>query len=142
MDPLAFVNEEVPHLQSSLMNPDWVINDGGTVGLTQYVLWMIIVFALVCLVVLTAGKRLTLADVTNGTEAEIKERIVNALLAQYPGVEEAGVMETPMDAIRGMKMEDFSFYVKDGAVHVFFSKYEITYGAAGAFDVVLVDPAG
>ncbi len=88
------------------------------------------------------GKRLTLADVTNGTEAEIKERIVNALLAQYPGVEEAGVMETPMDAIRGMKMEDFSFYVKDGAVHVFFSKYEITYGAAGAFDVVLVDPAG
>ena len=60
MDPLAFVNEEVPHLQSSLMNPDWVINDGGTVGLTQYVLWMVIVFALVLLVVLTAGKRLTL----------------------------------------------------------------------------------
>lgn len=60
MDPLEFVNHHVGELQRSLMNPDWVINDGGAVGLTQYVLWMIIVFALVVLVVLFAGKRLSM----------------------------------------------------------------------------------
>ena len=42
------------------MNPPWIINDGGTIGLTQYVLWMVIIFALVLIVVLTVGKRLTL----------------------------------------------------------------------------------
>jgi F-type H+-transporting ATPase subunit a len=59
MDPLKFVNEEVPHLQESLMNPAWIVNDGGTVGFTQFTLWMIIIFALVLIVVLTAGRRLT-----------------------------------------------------------------------------------
>ena len=42
------------------MNPPWVINDGGTIGLTQYALWMVIIFVLVLIVVLTVGKRLTL----------------------------------------------------------------------------------
>ena len=55
-----FVREQVGHLQASLMNPDWIINDGGTVGFTQYTLWMIIIFAIVLILVLTVGKRLTL----------------------------------------------------------------------------------
>ena len=42
------------------MNPPWIVNDGGTIGLTQYALWMVIIFALVLIVVLTVGKRLTL----------------------------------------------------------------------------------
>lgn len=83
------------------------------------------------------GERLYLNDLTDGTEEEIKEAIVAALLEQYPGVEEAGVMDTPMDAIRGKDLREFHFYVEDGAIHVAFNKYEITYGAAGAFDVVL-----
>jgi len=60
VNPLDFVNEAVQHLKESLMNPPWIINDGGAVGLTQYTLWMIIVFALVVLCVLLVGKRLTL----------------------------------------------------------------------------------
>ena len=60
MDPLEFVNEEVPHLQESLMNPAWIINDGGTIGFTQYVFWMCIIFAIVLAIVLAVSKRLTL----------------------------------------------------------------------------------
>ena len=60
VDPLEFVSEEVPLLQQSLMNPPWIINDGGTIGLTQYVFWMIIVFAVMLIVIFYAGKRLTL----------------------------------------------------------------------------------
>ena len=60
MDPLEFVSEEVQLLQKSLMNPDWIINDGGTIGLTQYVFWMCITFILLLIVVFAVGKRLTL----------------------------------------------------------------------------------
>ena len=42
------------------MNPPWVINDGGTYGLTQYVLWMILVFIILLVIVFSVGKRLTL----------------------------------------------------------------------------------
>ena len=42
------------------MYPPWIVNDGGTIGFTQFTLWMLIIFALVLIVVLTAGKRLTL----------------------------------------------------------------------------------
>ena len=83
------------------------------------------------------GERLYLNDLLDGTDGEIKESIVSALLEQYPEIEDAGVMETPMDAVRAMPIEAFHFYVEDGAVHVAFNKYEITYGAAGAFDVTL-----
>ncbi len=60
LGPLEFVNEHVPELQKSLMNPDWIIGDGGAVGFTQYVLWMLIVLAIVMIVVLTAAKKLNL----------------------------------------------------------------------------------
>ena len=83
------------------------------------------------------GERIFLTDLLDGTESEIKESIVAALLEQYPEVEDAGVMETPMDAIRAKDINEFHFYVKDGAVQIAFNKYEITYGAAGAFLVTL-----
>ncbi len=86
------------------------------------------------------GERLYLRDVLYGTDDQIKESIVTALTEQYPGVEEAGILdETPMDAIRGMDLDAIDFYVECDAVHVTFSKYEIAYGAAGAFDVLLPD---
>jgi hypothetical protein len=89
------------------------------------------------------GATVYLTDVVDGTEDEIKETIITAMLEQYADVniEEAGIMMTPMEAIREKNIEDFCFYVLDGYVHVFFSKYEITFGAAGAFDVVLPEPA-
>lgn len=85
------------------------------------------------------GEPLFLTDLLAGTDDEIRESVVNALLEQYPGVEDEGVMESPMDAIRAMDIRAFNFYVQDGAVHIAFNKYAITYGAAGAFDVVLPD---
>lgn len=83
------------------------------------------------------GAPLTLRDLLSGTDDALREAIAEAFETQYPDAADAGVMDTPADVIRAMPIEDFSFYVEDGAVHVFFSKYEITYGAAGAFDVLL-----
>ncbi|MBR2666924.1 MAG: hypothetical protein IKD96_02050 [Oscillospiraceae bacterium] len=83
------------------------------------------------------GERIYLNDLIGGTDDQIREVIIDALLAQYPGIEEAGVTETPMDAIRGMDVRDIDFCVRDGVIHVLFDKYEISYGAAGAFDVSL-----
>ena len=85
------------------------------------------------------GDRLFLNDVLDGSEQQIKESIVRALLQQYPGVEEAGVMDTPMDTIRGMDIKDIDFIVSDGNVCVIFDKYEIAYGMAGMFVVTLPD---
>ena len=62
---LEMVNELVPELQQSLMNPDWVFEFGDTgIGLTQYIFWMLILFALTLIVVLTASKKLSI--VPNG----------------------------------------------------------------------------
>lgn len=85
------------------------------------------------------GDRLFLSDILDGSDQQIKESIVRALLLQYPGVEEAGVMETPMDTIRGMDIKDIDFIVSDGKVCVIFDKYEIAYGMAGMFVVTLPD---
>lgn len=85
------------------------------------------------------GSPLRLNDLLSGTDNEIKESIITALLEQYPGVKFTGVLESPLSVIRGKSMDSFRFYVENGAVHVCFNKYEISYGAAGAFDVSLPD---
>ena len=56
MDPLVVLSEDIPHLQSSLDSA--FIVGSKTLGLSQYVLWMFIIFAVVLLVVLGASKRL------------------------------------------------------------------------------------
>ena len=58
MNPLDQLAAEVPHLQHSF-DPVFVFGSG-SFGMTQYVLWMIICFVITLIVVLTAGKRLTL----------------------------------------------------------------------------------
>ncbi len=58
MNPLDQLAAEVPHLQHSF-DPAFVFGSG-SFGMTQYVLWMIICFVITLIVVLTAGKRLTL----------------------------------------------------------------------------------
>lgn len=83
------------------------------------------------------GERIYLGDLIDGTDDEIREAIVASLLKNYPGVEEDGVMETPMDVIRAMSVRDIDFYVENGTVIVVFDKYEISYGAAGMFTVPL-----
>lgn len=85
------------------------------------------------------GDRLFLNDVLDGSDQQIKESIIRALLQQYPGVEGAGVMDTPMDTIRGMDIKDIDYIVSDGKVCVIFDKYEIAAGMAGMFVVTLPD---
>ena len=86
------------------------------------------------------GKQLFLNDILDMPESKIKEAIVSALVANYPGVEETGVMETPMDAIRAMNIRDIDFIVKeDGTIEVIFDKYEIAAGYAGMFSIPLKD---
>ena len=58
MDPLESLSHHVEELQKSLMNPDWVFGSPGGLGLTQFVLWLVIIFALVLVVVLIASKKL------------------------------------------------------------------------------------
>lgn len=88
------------------------------------------------------GERLTLRDLIDAPDDDIRASIADAFLAQYPDSEDAGVTEPPADAIRAMDVADFHFYVEDGKAHVVFNKYEITCGAAGMFDVVLPDALG
>lgn len=61
MDPLEMVNEHVTELQASF-NPAFVLafDPDKTIGITQYVFWMLIAFVVVLIVVMAAGKRLTL----------------------------------------------------------------------------------
>ena len=85
------------------------------------------------------GDRLYLNDVLDGSDQQIKESIVRSLLQQYPGVENAGVMNTPMDEIRGMDIKEIDFIVSDSHVSAIFDKYEIAAGMAGMFVVTLPD---
>ena len=85
------------------------------------------------------GAPLTLRDVLDGSDDALRSSIADALAEQYPDIEGEGLTESPLDTVRAMPVESFHFYVADGAVHVAFNKYEITYGAAGAFDVTLPD---
>ncbi len=54
MNPLETLTEELPHLQASF-DSAFVVP-----GLTQYILWMIICFAITLIVIIAAGKKLTL----------------------------------------------------------------------------------
>lgn len=78
------------------------------------------------------GERLLLSDFIDGTETEVKDLIVSAIQQQYPGID-----NDALNAIREHDAERFDFFISDGHVHVFFDKYEISYGAAGMFDVEL-----
>lgn len=58
MNPLEMLAENVPHLQGSFDSA--IVFGSNGIGMTQYVFWMIIVFIITLVVVMTAGKRLTL----------------------------------------------------------------------------------
>lgn len=114
-------------LVSVVIGYDWYMGGVSDYGVDTYV------FSAV------DGSPLRLSDLLSGTDDEIREAIITALREQYPGVEFTGSFESPADNIRGKAIPSFRFYVADGIVHVCFNKYEISYGAAGAFDVSLPD---
>ena len=59
MDPLKLVNELVPELQESF-DSTLVFDFGGGIGITNYIFWMIITLTITLVVVLVAGRKLTL----------------------------------------------------------------------------------
>ena len=58
-NPLGVLSEEAVHLQHSF-DPAFVIDFGNGFGITQYMVYVILVFILTILIVLLVGKRLTL----------------------------------------------------------------------------------
>ncbi len=59
MDPLELVNHLVPELKESF-DSTFVFDFGGGIGITNYIFWMFITLALTLIVVLVAGRKLTL----------------------------------------------------------------------------------
>ena len=59
MNPLEILSEDAVHLQHSF-DPVFVIDFGNGIGITQYMVYVILIFILTLLVVLMVGKRLTL----------------------------------------------------------------------------------
>lgn len=81
---------------------------------------------------LTTGKQLKLTDVCNGSNRTLMKKIKNQLVKKYS---KDAFYESTVDQLSA---DDCHFYLKKGGkAVVVFGKYEISYGAAGAFDVTL-----
>lgn len=81
---------------------------------------------------LTTGDQLKLTDVCNGSNCTLTKKIKNRLLKKYS---KDTFSEGGLESISADKCD---FYLKkNGKAVVVFDKYEISYGAAGAFDVTL-----
>ncbi len=81
---------------------------------------------------LSTGKLLKLTDVCNGTNAELTKKLQNRLVKKY------GKDAFFEDGLEGISAEKCDFYInKKGKAVVVFDKYEISYGAAGMFEIKL-----
>lgn len=82
------------------------------------------------------GERLLLTDLLEGTESQIKEMVVDALVQADPYTEETGTL----DEIRNRDTGEFDFYISDGHIYVCFTPYELygmTYGDDAPLEVEL-----
>lgn len=81
------------------------------------------------------GEELLLSDILDGSDTEIKDMILDAMVQTYGDIDTyfPGAAET----IQNYSIEDFDFYISDGYIHVCFDKYEIAYGVAGELEVEL-----
>jgi len=77
------------------------------------------------------GERITLQDYYKKDTKALKEVIKKAI------IKEVGDNESAIEWDLFDKLEQFSYYIQEGKVHVVFHKYEIAIGAAGAFDIEL-----
>lgn len=81
---------------------------------------------------LTTGDQLQLTDVCKGSNASLSKKIKNKLVKKYS---KDAFFADKLDKITA---KDSEFYLnKNGKAVVTFDKYEISYGAAGAFTVTL-----
>lgn len=76
------------------------------------------------------GEQLHLTDLIDGTETEIKQMIVNAMIQEYPIIESRADI---LDNIWNYDVEKFDFSIDNGRIYICFDKYEIAEGAAGVF---------
>lgn len=82
------------------------------------------------------GERLLLTDLLEGTESQIKEMIIDALVQTDPYIKETGAL----DEIRNRDAGEFDFYISDGHIYVCFTPYELygmTYGDDAPLEVEL-----
>lgn len=87
----------------------------------------------------TTGKLIRLEDIYHTSIEEIRKMIIqkmkNDIQNQTIEIPEEDIYWDSIEA-----METFDFYIKDDIPHVTFDKYEISYGAAGSFDIELPRP--
>ena len=87
----------------------------------------------------TTGKMIRLEDIYHTSIEEIRKMIIqkmkNDIQNQTMEIPEEDIYWDSIEA-----METFDFYIKDDIPHVTFDKYEISYGAAGSFDIELPRP--
>ncbi|MEY8336488.1 hypothetical protein AALB16_00440 [Lachnospiraceae bacterium 62-35] len=79
------------------------------------------------------GKLLCISELSNKTEEELKGMIISAMTEID---QSTGAIE--MDRVRQYSLDDFEFYVQDGQIWINFDKYEISDGAAGGFQIMLL----
>ncbi len=87
----------------------------------------------------TTGKIVLLEDVYHKSLEEVRTMIIHKMKNDI----QQGVLDIPEEDIDWdylNKAERFSFYIDEDSPHVTFNKYEISYGAAGAFDIELPRP--
>lgn len=71
------------------------------------------------------GEALTLTDILDGTEEQIKGQIADAVAAADLYTEETGAL----DDIRGRDIGEFDFYISDGHIYLSFDTYDL-YGTS------------
>lgn len=83
------------------------------------------------------GELLSLTDIIDMPEDEIKKLIMELLKEKSENSEEKGWID--LDYINGYALEDFEFVIRDREVWINFDKYEAADGAHGGFDIKLID---
>lgn len=82
------------------------------------------------------GEALSLTDILEGTEGQIKEQAADVVAAADPYTEETGAL----DNIRSRDIGEFDFYISDGHIYLCFDTYDLygmAYGGAPPVEVEL-----
>lgn len=82
------------------------------------------------------GEQITLAEIIDATEDEIKEMIEQEICSKYP-VQEEVEFNTVHRVISEYALEDFDFYLKGQEIHITFPKYAMLSGSIGIIDITL-----
>ncbi len=82
------------------------------------------------------GEQITLTEIIDATEDEIKEMIEQEVCSEY-SVHEEVEFNTVHRVISEYAIEDFDFYLKGQEIHITFPKYAMLSGNIGIIDITL-----